>query len=483
MRRRAKSLILETTLFQGRTALILTIEDDFDLARIADSGQCFRWEQIGANTWRILHATHCVCVTALGNQQYDFDCDETEFAAVWRDYFDLQTDYRAIRARIDPARDPFLYEAAAHQKGIRILRQDPWEMLITFIISQNKNIPAIRKSVNRLTETCGEPMTDRQGRAYYAFPTPEAIAALPDTSLRACALGYRCAYVKAAAQAVLDGKLDLEQLKTADEEITISALTSVHGVGVKVANCVSLFGLHHMDAFPRDVWINRVLEREYPNGFPFETYRPYNGLFQQYLFAHYRAVASEPETPAALPVRSRAEFRAWLKDNAASAQECWVCVRRGRPTDDQSFWYLDAVEEALCFGWIDSTTAKTEDGFLQRFTPRKKNSPWTELNKERVRRLERLGLMTDLGRAVLPPMGPRSFRIDPDVAAALKAARVWSKFRSFPPLYQRVRAYNVAFYKTRNPAAYDKALRHLIESTRAGKLFGEWNDYGRLLED
>ena len=176
----------------------------------------------------------------------------------------------------------------------------------------------------------------------------------------------------------------------------------------------------------------------------------------------------------------RAAFRAWLTENAATATECWVRVRRGRPVDDGSFWYLDAVEEALCFGWIDSTTTRAEDGFLQRFTPRKKNSPWTELNKERVRRLERLGLMTDLGRAALPARGPRSFRVDPDVAAALKAARVWSKFRALPPLYQRVRAYNVAFYKTKNPAAYERSLRHLIDATRAGKLFGEWNDYGRL---
>ena len=105
------------------------------------------------------------------------------------------------------------------------------------------------------------------------------------------------------------------------------------------------------------------------------------------------------------------------------------------------------------------------------------------MNKERVRRLERLGLMTDLGRAVLPAMGPRSFHIDPDVEAALKQARVWSKFKSFPALYQRVRAYNVAFYIKRDTDAYEKALAHLIAETKAGRMFGEWNDYGRLLMD
>ena len=168
-----------------------------------------------------------------------------------------------------------------------------------------------------------------------------------------------------------------------------------------------------------------------------------------------------------LTVNSRAEFRAWLALHAATETEFWVFVKRGRPEDDGSFWYLDAVEEALCFGWIDSTCRRLDGITLQRFTPRRKNSPWSELNKERVRRLERLGLMTDAGRAVLPAMGARSFAIDPDVAAALKRARVWS-------------AFNTAFYKTRDPAAYEKALARLIEQTKHGRMFGEWNDYGRL---
>ena len=178
---------------------------------------------------------------------------------------------------------------------------------------------------------------------------------------------------------------------------------------------------------------------------------------------------------------NRQAFRAWLADHYATEPECWVAVRRGKPVDDDTFWYLDAVEEALCFGWVDSVHKVVDGVALQRFSPRKPKSPWTELNKERVRRLERLGLMTDAGRAVLPTMGPRSFRIDPDVAAALKAARCWSKFRSFPPLYQRIRAYNVAFYKDRDPAAYERALANLIAHTKNGEMFGDWNDYGRLL--
>ena len=183
-----------------------------------------------------------------------------------------------------------------------------------------------------------------------------------------------------------------------------------------------------------------------------------------------------------LSVKNRQSFRDWLEQHSAEASECWVEVKRGRPLNSEVFYYLDAVEEALCFGWIDSTH-KVIDGIrMQRFTPRKKNSPWTELNKERVRRLEKLGLMTDKGRSVLPPMGVRSFHVDPDIETAMKNARMWSKFKSFPPLYQRIRAYNVAFYKKRNPQMYDQTLSRLIEETKKGQMFGEWNDYGRLLD-
>lgn len=183
-----------------------------------------------------------------------------------------------------------------------------------------------------------------------------------------------------------------------------------------------------------------------------------------------------------LTVSSREEFRGWLEENASKESGCWVHVTRGIPGDERVFWYLDAVEEALCFGWIDSIQKLIEGKRMQRFTPRKKNSHWTELNKERVRRLEKLGLMREEGRAVLPPMGPCSFKIESDLERALKDARVWSKFRSFPPLYQRVRADNLSYCRAQNPNRYQSALNHLIEETARGRMYGEWNDYGRLLE-
>ncbi len=181
-----------------------------------------------------------------------------------------------------------------------------------------------------------------------------------------------------------------------------------------------------------------------------------------------------------LDVKNRNEFRECLMVHGSDAKECWVQLKRGKPVDPDVFYYLDGVEEALCFGWIDSTHKMINGVRMQRFTPRKKNSPWTELNKERVRRLEKVGLMTDAGRAVLPPMGARSFKVNPDIEKAMKKARVWSKFKSFPDLYQRIRTYNVAFYKKKDMVMYEKSLNHLIEETKQDHMYGEWNDYGRL---
>ena len=266
----------------------IQITDDFDLDRIAESGQCFRWQKDDAGTYRIIHQEHLLRIRPLGENKYSLSCSEDEYRNIWYDYFALEEDYRAIRKRISKEDDPFLADACEFGKGIRILRQDPWEMLISFIISQNKNIPAIKKSVELLCQTAGKRREDA-GESYYLFPTPEEILCLNDEALPACRLGYRCRYVKAAAANVAEGRLDLKRLSEASEADTLTALTAVCGVGVKVANCVSLFGLHHIDAFPVDVWIRRILENEYPEGYPKEKYSPYNGIYQQYMFYYYRA--------------------------------------------------------------------------------------------------------------------------------------------------------------------------------------------------
>ena len=270
----------------------LELRDDFDLDRIAESGQCFRWERTEDGGCRIPFRQSCLHIRPAGEGRFLLDCSEAEYRAVWHSYFDLDEDYRGIRARVSEAEDPFLSRAVRAQQGIRILRQDPWEVTVSFIISQNRNIPAIHRSIDLLCRAAGRKGWDAEGRRFYAFPEPEAIRAMEPEALDACALGYRGKYVHAAAEAVCAGRLDLDALAAGPERAAMETLLRQYGIGVKVASCIALFGLHQTDAFPVDTWVRRILEREYPQGYPFRRYSPYNGVYQQYMFAYYRALSA-----------------------------------------------------------------------------------------------------------------------------------------------------------------------------------------------
>ena len=272
----------------GLNEMQIRIEDDLDLKKIAESGQCFRWTGICPGTYQIIAIDKRLRIRELGDNLFDMDCSEEEYTSFWFNYLDLGESYDTIRRKITREKNEFLYRAAEYEKGIRILNQDPWEMLITFIISQNKNIPAIKRSVEKLAEMCGMEINNGPGDKYFAFPTPDALAELHEEQLKECGLGYRCRFVKEAAEAIADGRFDLFSLKETDEETAVLTLSGLTGVGKKVASCVSLFGLHHLDSFPIDVWVKRILEEQYPKGYPFEEYSPYNGMYQQYMFAYYR---------------------------------------------------------------------------------------------------------------------------------------------------------------------------------------------------
>lgn len=183
-----------------------------------------------------------------------------------------------------------------------------------------------------------------------------------------------------------------------------------------------------------------------------------------------------------IPATSRADLRNWLQDNSITEKCCWVVVSM-TPTPNVLL-YLDAVEEALCFGWIDGVKKKISDTELaQRLSPRTKKSSWTELNKERVRRLERLGLMTDEGRRVLPDMELDSFQIDKGIEERLKEEnQVYENFLAFPELYQRIRIDTIQSYKSQ-PDLFESRLEKFIASTRENKMYGQWHDNGRLLDD
>lgn len=266
--------------------------DHFDIRAIADSGQCFRLNAAEDGAWALIAHGRCLRIVDEGLGRWAFDCTQATFNTIWRPYFDLDTDYGQYIASI-PASDAYLARAAAFGRGIRILRQDPWEMLITFIISQQKNIPAIKKAVETLSERYGQRFAHGSA-THHAFPTAQALAALQEDDLRLCSLGYRCAYIKAAAQMVAGGALDLAALQALPDDQLLAALQTVPGVGPKVASCVMLFGFHRVGAFPRDVWINRVVEREYGGHFPLERYEGYAGIMQQYMFYYARLGDGSP---------------------------------------------------------------------------------------------------------------------------------------------------------------------------------------------
>ena len=257
---------------------------DLDIKKIADSGQAFRITEAG-DAWKIIAQDRAVMVRQLTVDRLSIDCPKEELA-FWLNYFDAGTDYPSVRAKADPS-DSFLVSACELGKGIRILRQDPWEMLITFIISQRKNIPAISASVEKICAACGE-LKHADGFDFYAFPKPEALAKLTDGELRECSLGYRAPYIHATAEAVASGKPDLDAMKELPDEALLEELQKFSGVGPKVANCVSLFGYHRIAAFPIDVWIRRMIDEEYSGSFPLDKYAGCAGIIQQYIFYYAR---------------------------------------------------------------------------------------------------------------------------------------------------------------------------------------------------
>lgn len=270
---------------------------DMDLRQIAASGQCFRMEEredgwfsiIAGDRYleirRVEDGAECKdgAVGKNGAGLFQLSCPEPEFQAFWSHYFDLETDYGAIKGRI-AKRDRYLNQAAERGWGIRILNQDLWEMIITFIISQQNNIPRIRRCVRLLCERYGKKLVNFRGESYYGFPEPEALAGADLEDLKACNLGYRARYLLETAGMVSDGRFVPEQLYGMGHEEARAELLKLCGVGVKVAECVCLFALHHVDAFPIDTHIAQVLEQHYPKGFPYKRYHGFAGILQQYMF-------------------------------------------------------------------------------------------------------------------------------------------------------------------------------------------------------
>ncbi len=256
---------------------VLTKEHAFDPQKTFTCGQCFRFQPKAEGFFGIAGGRE-IFVSGSRNETRLL-CPAEDFAAFWRTYFDIDRPYEPYRAQI--AGDPFLKAAAEFGDGIRILRQEPFETLCTFILSQCNNIPRITALVERLARHFGRPTPSG-----YAFPEPETLALLSPEDLAPVRAGYRAPYLLAAARAVAEGRLDLSALS--DPSLPLNEararLTALPGVGRKVADCVLLFGQGRWDAFPVDVWMRRALAQYYPAGFQPENYPAAAGLYQQYMF-------------------------------------------------------------------------------------------------------------------------------------------------------------------------------------------------------
>ncbi len=254
---------------------------NFNLQQICDSGQCFRMNRTQENTYQLI-AQERLLKMEQKEESIVFFCSEKEWEEVWRDYFDLDTDYEAIIKTIDH-KDDYLQRAAKYGSGIRILHQDLWEMIISFIISQQNNIKRIRKCIQTICERFGEKKTAEDGEEYFTFPTPQTLARVSEEELRQCNLGYRSRYIKKTAEQVQTYE-KWNQFEVFHYQEAKKELMKFCGVGEKVSECICLFALQKKQAFPVDTHIRQVLQRHYPEGFPFERYKKNAGVIQQYIF-------------------------------------------------------------------------------------------------------------------------------------------------------------------------------------------------------
>lgn len=277
---------------------------DFCLEHIFECGQAFRFEPQADGSYTGIAGGN------IANLRFDVDepggCEgtltlsnvsEREYETFWKGYLDLERDYGAIKAYLS-GHDPVIRRAIAAGEGIRILRQDKWETLLSFIISQNNNIPRIKKCIEALCREFGSLAGEYEGRAYYAFPEPETLAALEPEDLANCRLGYRAKYlVETARKVARDGRERLEWTgnPACSPREAFEYVTEFCGVGPKVANCILLFSMGRYDSFPVDVWVKKVMKELYGlespkeiGAFAQKTFGRYGGFAQQYLFYYIR---------------------------------------------------------------------------------------------------------------------------------------------------------------------------------------------------
>ncbi|MBP3581036.1 MAG: DNA-3-methyladenine glycosylase 2 family protein [Clostridia bacterium] len=267
---------------------IIDRPNNFDITQIFDCGQCFRFNRHKSkeNTYCGVAFSRYLEITQQDNQLY-INTNSDDFENIWSNFFDLSTDYNSILSTFSD--DEVLFKAASFSSGIRILRQDPWEALCSFIISQNNNIPRIKGIIENMSRAFGEKFRCGDDE-YYAFPTAQALYEAGEDKIFSLKTGFRAKYIYDCAKLVTLGELDLEKIKTQPTTLAMQSLQQVKGIGPKVASCALLFGFSKYDAFPVDVWVKKILEKYYKDKTCSHFSSQYAGIAQQYLFYYERCL-------------------------------------------------------------------------------------------------------------------------------------------------------------------------------------------------
>lgn len=300
----------KTFMSEGIPVTLISGVEFFSPRLVFDCGQSFRFEQV-KNTPHdcefagVAYGKY-ISVALEGDRLYIYNVNEDEWNTTFCSYFGLDRDYRQIQDSIRSlSQNPALSSAIEKSSGIRILRQEPWEALCSFIISQNNNIPRIKGLISALSYKCGNPcdltgMEEHIADAHrsvlgstYTFPTPESLTALGVDGLRELKTGFRAKYIYDACTRVLSGQTDLCLIDKMSTKEAISSLCEICGVGPKVASCALLFGYSKLDAFPIDVWIKKVIAKYFDDDFSPESLGEYAGVAQQYLFYYERYLNGE----------------------------------------------------------------------------------------------------------------------------------------------------------------------------------------------
>lgn len=259
--------------------------DDFDLKKTFECGQCFRWNEQDDGSYIGVAMGRAARLRREGDSIF-ITGTAGEFEEVWYDYFDLSRNYADIRGILST--DNYMLRATQFGAGIRILNQDRWETLCSFIISQCNNIPRIKTIVEKLCALFGERI-DFDGGTYYTFPPAERLASRSEADLAPLRCGYRAPYILDAARAVADGRLDMDALASGSYGDAMRSLKMLSGIGDKVANCAILFSLRMKDAFPVDVHMKRAIAEHYGKDFDPRIFGDLAGVAQQYMFYYQRS--------------------------------------------------------------------------------------------------------------------------------------------------------------------------------------------------